>query len=596
MFTQLPQRWNLDDIFPGGSASAQFAAYLDRLEKDISQLHRWIADMQPIQRAKQVGAWEDLLNAVQDVAARLEEAGSFTGCLTAQNVKDQRAIQLDGRVKQLHASYASAMTLLDKRLIDIPDEVWKSCLTAPKFEPIAFPLDERRRWAKEKLPSEQEALVNDLAVDGYHGWSDLYDVIVGRIRIPFERDGKTVELSAGQASNLLLDPDRTVRDTLAARWEAAWADAAELCAQALNHLGGFRLNLYRRRGWDSVLKEPLAINRMSEETLRAMWDAVEEGKEPLLRYLERKAKLLGVKKPGWHDVSVPIGKASKRISYDEAAAFIVEQFGTFSPQMAAFAKHAFQQAWIEAEDRPGKRPGGFCTTFAASNQTRIFMTYAGTPNNVATLAHELGHGFHQRVTGNLPYLAQNYAMNVAETASTFAEMLVADAALKAAQKSEERLAMLDDKLQRAVAFFMNIHARFLFEQEFYALRRQGLVDVETLNERMVQAQKTAYRDALADYHPHFWASKLHFYITSVPFYNFPYTFGYLFSAGVYARAREEGRAFEQRYIDLLRDTGRMTVEELASKHLGEDIRKPDFWRSAVQFVTADVDEFLRLST
>jgi pepF/M3 family oligoendopeptidase len=440
-----------------------------------------------------------------------------------------------------------------------------------------------------------EVLANDLAVDGYHAWGSLYNKVSGRIVIPFEKDGEKMGLSVGQASNMIDDPDRSVRAAVFAKWEEAWADNAELCADALNHLGGFRLNLYRHRGWDSVLKEPLAINRMSEQTLNSMWEAIERSKELLASYLSRKAKLLGLEKLSWYDVHAPLGEVTKKIPYEEAAAIILDQFSRLTPRMSELARKAFEDDWIEAEDRPGKRAGGFCTSFPDSKQTRIFMTYAGSADNVSTLAHELGHAFHQYVMDDLPQLVQNYAMNVAETASTFAEQVVADAAVKNAQNDREKIVLLDAKAQNAVSFLMNIHARFLFETGFYEKRKKGLVSVEELNELMVQAQKRAYLDMLAEYHPYFWASKLHFYITETPFYNFPYTFGYLFSHGVYARALEEGPAFEEKYVALLRDTGRMTVEDLAMKHLNADLTQTDFWESAVKMALADVEEFLKLT-
>jgi pepF/M3 family oligoendopeptidase len=297
----------------------------------------------------------------------------------------------------------------------------------------------------------------------------------------------------------------------------------------------------------------------------------------------------------WADVDAPLGQINKTYSYDEGAKLITEQFRRFSPLMADFTEAAFDTGWIEVEDRSGKRPGGFCTSFPISEQTRIFMTYAQTASNVSTLAHELGHAYHQHVMNDLPGLTQDYAMNVAETASTFAEMIVSDAAVKQATDPVERLALLDDKIQRSVAFFMNLHARFIFETSFYEERKKGLVSIERLNDLMSQAQKEAFKDALSDYHPHFWAAKMHFYLTEVPFYNFPYTFGFLFSAGIYAVALSEGTAFEERYIALLRDTGRMTTEQLAKKHLNVDLTKPEFWQSAVQISVEDVKQFLELT-
>jgi oligoendopeptidase F len=593
MEKQLPQRWDLDVLFPGGSNSQQFASFLDGLEADIEKLRGKVTD--PNVSLAEQAAFLYVLDDVQSIAVRLKQAGAFISCLTSQNVKDEPAKLLGGRVKTISAAYASVLTKWEEQLLRIDQDTWQSLLKLASVQPIAFPLDERRRRAQEKLPPELEVLATDLAVDGYHAWQDLYNAVVGRMTIPVERDGEIVHMSVGQAANMLQHPDRNVRAAVFAKWQEAWAKEAELCAQALNHLAGFRLNLYRHRGWDSVIREPLDIGRMSEKTLDAMWQAIENRKDRLVAYLERKAKLLGVEKVSWYDVSAPIGTVTKQVAYDEAAAFIVEQFERFSPKLAHFTRKAFEEAWIEAEDRPGKRPGGFCTSFPVSRQSRIFMTYAGNAQNVSTLAHELGHAYHQHVMWDLPPFAQNYAMNVAETASTFAEMIVADAAVKHASTDEERLVLLEDKVQQTVAFFMNIHARYIFEKNFYEARKKGLLSVDALNQLMLDAQKQAYRDALAEYEPHFWASKLHFYITSYPFYNFPYTFGYLFSLSVYNRAIQEGAGFAEKYDALLRDTGRMTVEELALRHLGSDITTVEFWQAAVDLAVADIEEFLRLT-
>ena len=222
------------------------------------------------------------------------------------------------------------------------------------------------------------------------------------------------------------------------------------------------------------------------------------------------------------------------------------------------------------------------------------MTYSGSMSNVATLAHELGHAFHSETLRPVHWINRQYAMGVAETASTFAEMIVADAAVKAVETRADKIALLEDKIQRSVAFFMNIHARFLFETRFYEERKIGIVATSRLNELMSEAQREAYGDALDTVHPRFWASKLHFYITNVPFYNFPYTFGYLFSLSIYAKSLDEGQDFEKKYIELLRDTAIMSVEDLAMKHLGEDITKEEFWVKGVALCVKDVDEFLKL--
>jgi oligoendopeptidase F len=581
--------WDLESIFPGGSGSAALEAWLEQLAADIADLK------EAAFTGKNAAQWRQLIETIQDIAARLRQAAAFVFCLNARDVKDDKAKLLNGRLQQLEASLNSVMTALDEQLLGINDADWRRLLETPGLAPLAFPLDERRTNAREKMPAEQEKLANDLAVDGYHGWSNLYDLIAGRISIPWVRDGRETVLSVGQAFNVLADPDPAVRAAMAAKWEQAWGSEAELCAAALNHLGGFRLNLYRHRGWESIHKEPLVYNRMSAETLNVMWETVEKNKEVFVRYLERKKRLLGLAEMSWFDVGAPLGNVDKKYTFEQACSFVVEQFALISPRMADFCAGAFRKRWVEAEDRPGKRAGAFCSPFPVSKETRVFMTFAGTPANVSTLAHEMGHAFHQHVLTDLPYLAQRYAMNVAETASTFTELAVADGAFKNAATREEKIALLDDKLRRSVAFFMDIHARFLFETAFYERRRGGPVGVDELNRLMLDAQIKAFRNGLDQWQPYFWCSKLHFYITLVPFYNFPYTFGYLFSAGIYALAREASAGFEERYINLLRDTGRMRVEDLAARHLGVDLTGPAFWQQAMDIATADAREFLRLT-
>lgn len=588
----LRQTWDLESIFPGGSASPQLQEYLSKVRGSIEQLKDRVEGAAADLDAAQLKL---LVDQVQDVIMQLRQASAFVGCLTAQNVQDVQAKLLQGNLGQLSASLAGVLTSLDALLVDLPEDKWQALLAEPGLNELSFPLNERRQLAQTKMEPKLEALVTDLAVDGYHAWGELYNTIVGQMSIEVERDGKLEKLSMGQAANLLANPDPELRQRVFAKYEEAWAQQAELCSSALNHLAGFRINLYKNRGWDDVLAEPLQVNRMERETLEAMWAAVQGGKPHLVKYLERKAELLGLEQIAWYDLPAPLGDAGREIPFEEAAEFVVEQLGKFSPEIAEFTKGALAKNWVEAENRGGKRPGAFCTSFPVSKESRVFMTYSGTLQSLGTLAHELGHAYHGYVLKDEPMFLRGYAMNVAETASTFGELLVVDGALQAAQTPEEKVGILEDKIGRSVSFFMDIHARFLFETRFYEERKRGLVSAQRLNELMVEAQKEAFLGSLKEYHPHFWASKLHFYITRTPFYNFPYTFGYLFSAGVYARAKAEGAGFAKRYRDLLADTARMRVEELAKKHLGVDLTKPDFWEAAVQLSINDVEEFLQLT-
>ncbi|WP_413308616.1 M3 family oligoendopeptidase [Bacillus sp. 1P10SD] len=587
--------WNLDVFFQGGSDSLEFANHLDLTAALIDRFHTKVNNWTPLNSQEDQTFLKELLEDFENAAKKLRQAGAFVSCLQAQNTDDKKAYTLDSKVTSLSAAFQTALSTFDSLLSSFNDEIWTELLKDDQLQVLSFVLTERRNRAKEKLSKEEEALISALGVDGYHSWGQLYDLIVGKIKVPLQENGEEKLLSVGQAFNKFSSPDRNVRETTFRNWEKAWGEQADFLAKTLNHLSGFRLNVYQKRGWEDVLKEPLSINRMEKETLETMWAVISENKQKLVTYLERKAELLGVNKLSWYDLDAPFGKTESKVSYQEGAEFIEQNFAVFGEKMASFARKAFEEQWIEGEDRPGKASGGFCTFFPESDQSRIFMTYSGTPSNVSTLAHELGHGFHTFAMKGVQHLNRNYAMNVAETASTFAEMIVADAAVKNAKDEEEKLVLLDDKVQRTVALLMNIHARFLFETRFYEERKQGPVNAERLNELMLAAQKEAYCDALEEYHPLFWASKLHFFITGVPFYNFPYTFGYLFSLGIYAQALEEGKGYEEKYIALLRDTASMSVEDLAQKHLQVDLTKKEFWEKAVHICLDDIDEFLKLT-
>lgn len=589
--------WDLDSIFSGGSNSLALNERMTELESQMENYYQL------------VGNWKftpedfEQLQIILQLQAKISDG--FTQCdsyitaLLSANVNDSQAKILSGKLYALLPRLQSAETVLSTKFAKINEDHWQTLITNSDFQLLAFRLNELRHDGAQLLSESEENIINTLSLDGLNAWSSHYDTIVASIKIPFTQNGETVELSAGQAFNKMMsDPDQAIRKTLFVAWETAWKEKAPLFGDTLNHLDGFRLSTYKLHGITDYLQKPLEYNRLKKETLDVMWSTIEKNKQPLADYLTRKANLFGKEKMEWQDQDAPIilgDLEEKTFTFDEAAAFIVENFKKFSPKMADFAQSAFEKSWIEAEDRPGKRPGGYCTELPETKESRIFMTYSNSVNEVATLAHELGHAFHSSTMWDLPSLNREYAMNVAETASTFAELIVADATLKAAKSKEEQINLLDTKLQNALAMFMNIHSRFIFENSFYTARQKGLVSEEEITSMMIDAQKEGYQDALASYHPYFWSAKLHFFIDDVPFYNFPYTFGYLFSMGIYAYANQKGTNFEQEYIDLLRDTASMTTEELAKKHLGVDLTKPDFWQAGIDMVLDDIQQFMELT-
>ncbi|WP_019721866.1 M3 family oligoendopeptidase [Heyndrickxia coagulans] len=591
--------WDLDAVIPGGTKSPELQEKLRGLKEEIGQyksrLDGWAFSKDPSPEP-----FKAILKKQEEIEKGLSQSATFVQMWHDAYMDDDYANVVMGQIMDLYSEMQKLGTTFQKKLVAISDEDWKKFLQDKELSEVSFALNEMRDEGKRLLSEEEEKLIADLNQDGLAGWSRLYDTAVSVMTIPFtDKEGKTVSLSVGQAMNrMYADPDPEVRKQLFENWEAAWEKYAPVFADTLNHLDGYRITLQKAHGRKSFLEEPLEYNRMSEDTLHAMWKAVSENKQPFVDFLNQKAKIFGMEKLGWQDVDAPVALGDMkpaRFTYDEACDFVIQHFASFGPKLSAFAKHALENRWVEAEDRPNKRPGGYCTSLPEFEESRIFMTFTGSTNDASTLAHELGHAFHSHVMRDLPRLNREYAMNVAETASTFAETIIGNATVVNAKSKEEKVSLLNAKLENATAMFLNIHARFLFEKSFYEERSKGIVSEQRLNELMEKAQKEAYAGSLSGYHPHFWCSKLHFFIDDVPFYNFPYTFGYLFSLGIYTEFLKNPDGFEDKYIALLRDTGRMKVEDLAKKHLGVDLTKPDFWEAGINLMAEDAREFIRLS-
>ena len=596
---EFPLAWDLSPFFPAPS-TPEFRDLLTAFRAELTRL-AGESDQLPACAQSTATMWEKFLQSYEAVDARFGDLRSFMGCWAAGDAQNKLYQQYEAALSALSPLREHISTNIDFALKTVEDaELARMIAASPYLQRIEYYLSHRRRQAILRLPREQELLAADLGVDGLHAWGRLYDRVSGSLKVAVVEKGKTVLKSPGQ---VLFDaPERAVRENNFYAVDAAWTSIEDSCADAINHIAGTRLSLYRRLGLQDHLVAPLRHNRMSRETLETMWDTITRSKSVLLKYLEAKAKLLGQSKLSWFDQSAPLpaipGRAGEdKIPYDQACTWIIDAFQGFSPDLGDFARMALKEHWVEAENRSGKRQGGFCTGFFQAQQSRIFMTYTDSADSMSTLAHELGHAYHSWVLRDQPVYLADYPMNLAETASTFAEAVLAEQRLERASSTYERLSLLDGLLGDAVAFLMNIHARFLFEDAFHKERAHGELPAGRLTELMLAAQQTAYLDAFdADgWNPRFWASKLHFYITELPFYNFPYTFGYLLSLGVYSVGKSAGPQFAEQYRQLLIATGCRDAEAAVQSTLGYDLRKPDFWQMSLDLIADRVRQFVELS-
>ncbi|MHA7136529.1 M3 family oligoendopeptidase [Rossellomorea arthrocnemi] len=576
--------WNLDSIFKDGSTSPDLHDHIKRTEAKIMELEEMVKECTAPLESDQLVVFLDRLRKIK---MSISQARSYSICLLSANPKDQGAQFYRGETTALQSRYDSINSNLKRNLAHTEESEWKSLIASEELKEYRFILQEWREEA-DRQPSQE---VSDLMADGYHAWGELYQTLMSSIKVQV----KGQDFSVGQVINLRSHHDASVRKESHDALVEKWTEHEGQFAQILNHLAGFRLNMYKSVGIEDVLHIPLAQNRMKEETLNAMFSVMERYKEPFAQYLNVKAQMNGDAKMKSYHFWSPMNHHHQGIEYGEAAALIEEQFRTFGPEMGLFVEKAFREGWVEAENRPGKSAVPICAGFPLTGESRVFLTFPGTFKGVLTLVHELGHAFHNHAMKSVNGMNKSYPMSLAETASTFAEMIVLESAMEKAETDEEKLFLLDEKLKRSVMNFMNLHARFIFEKNFHEERKKGFVPAARLNELMGAAMEEGYAGSLDEIPVHSWVWTPHFYKTESPFYNFPYTFGYLLSLNLFARAKETGKQFEDHYMDLLRDSGSMSAEDLVMKHLGEDITKEDFWEKGMRLCVEDSEEFVRLA-
>lgn len=599
--TAFPLNWDLLSLSPEPS-SAPFRKHLDDFKSRLAAFAKSTNSLPPVDaQPASISQWVNLISDYEKLDAAVTDLKALVECYAAGDAENKLYQTLQAELATLTPYREQIATNIEFAFKEATDDGFRGMIAAsPDLQKNEYFLVTRRRNAALRLPKSQELLAADLAVDGLHAWGRLFDRMSGSLKIQVQEKGKLVSRSPGQV--MFDSPQRTIRENNFYAADAAWSTIEDSCADAINHIAGTRLTVYRHAGLQDHLEVPLRFNRMTRETLDSMWSTITAGKAVLKDYLATKAKLLGVDRLAWFDMTAPLPQfpgagSGDEISYDDACLQIIDAFQAFSPDFGEFAQMALSGKWVEAENRAGKHQGGFCTGFPVAKQSRIFMTYTNSADSMSTLAHELGHAYHSWVLRDQPVFLQDYPMNLAETASTFAEAVLGEQRFRRAKSDYERLQMLDAMLGDAVAFLMNIHARFIFEDNFYKQRANGELSAEQLCALMEAAQKEAYLNSLADdgWNPRFWVSKLHFYITGLPFYNFPYTFGYLLSLGVYAVGQDAGGTFADTYRKLLIATGCKDAEDAVRSTLGFDLRKPDFWNKSLTIIADRVRQFVALA-
>lgn len=593
--------WDLSNVYPGLESEA-FLADGKKLRADLQELQTFFAEtVVPITAEHTPAEIEAVLS---EAVERLNEMYTFGMTYRAYI---SSFISTDSYNK----TALKAMSELDKpmvalRMIGVQFNQWVGSLkdVLPEVLKIdgtakehAFGLLETAEQAQYLMSEAEESLAAELSTSGANAWNKLQGVTTSQLSVDFELDGEVKSLPMPALINLHGHPDPEVRERAHHAEIEAWDSVKETLAACINGVKGAVNTLDKRRGREDALHSSLDDARIDRDTLNAMMEAMEDAFPMFRHYWNAKAKKLGKEQLAWWDLFAPVGETHKQYSWEDAKAFVLENFGKFHPEMAAFAEYAFDNQWIDAEQRSGKRGGAFCMGVPGVKESRILCNFDGSLDQVFTIAHELGHGFHNYCAyqADKTLLQRSTPMTMAETASIMCETIATNAALAKAESDDEKLAILETNLIGASQVVVDIYSRFLFEKELFERREQAELSPDELCEIMREAQAATYGDGVDPdtYHTYMWTWKPHYYYPGLNFYNYPYTFGLLFGLGLYTVYQERGDAFYDDYKALLASTGEGSAAELAAQ-FGIDIRDKAFWAGSLAQIGERIEMYVNL--
>jgi pepF/M3 family oligoendopeptidase len=589
-------RWDLTALFPG-LESPEFDAAFARLLEDIERLGNRFgaadAGAGPRVRLSDtlVAEFDGVLSAMNDVELRIDSMTAYLYGFVTTDSRNELAQARFSALRERMVTFSKLQTRFTAWVGALPlDEL---IVASPLAAAHSFPLQRLQTAASHLMSEPEESLAAEMAPSAGSAWARLHGNLTSQISARVDVEGEPRTLPMSEIRNLAMNPDRERRRRA---WEVeltAWEAHEVPLAAALNGVKGHVLTLGARRGWDDPLGQALFESAIDRETLDALLSEALDSLPEFRRYLQSKAKALGEETLPWYDLFAPMGAAERAWTWPEATSFIVNQFGAYSGRLADLARRAFAERWIDAGPRPGKAGGAYCM-WLIGDQSRILANYSQSYDGVSTLAHELGHAYHNLNETGLTPLQRRTPMILAETASTFCETIVKEAALAEAGRGE-RLYILEQSLQGSCQIVVDILSRFDFEQALFAGRRERELAPGELSRLMLDAQERTYGDGLSPdaRHPYMWAVKGHYYSPDRSYYNFPYLFGLLFGLGLYARYLADPDTFPERYDALLASTGRASAADLAAR-FEIDIRSRDFWRSSLNVLRNDISRFEEL--
>ena len=577
--------WNLDPIYTGFD-DPSFALDMDALKEKVAQINAFAAELPNL---SPIDGLKNGIALQEQFAELVGKLAGYASLRQAANTRDPEAGSRMGQVMQLYSGVAAPMAAWKDWAAKLPD-LQQIVVNDEILREYSFMFQNLADSSRYLLPGMGEEIMAKMGLSGGDAWSELQQYLTSTV--PVSYNGGTTNLSS--IRNLAYDADAAVRKAAYEAELACYERIEDSVAYALNSIKLETISDCQLRGYASPLERTLKHSDMKQETLDAMLGAMDEYLPKFWQYLKAKGKALGHENGlPWYDMFAPMGETSTKFTAEDARAYLVGLFSEFDATLANMVAEAFDNAWIDFYPRDGKAGGAFCAGVDCLGESRILTNFDGMFGDVVTLAHELGHAFHNLCIKEHRPLNHDYSMPLAETASTFNECVVMASAISKATDKNEKIALIESQLQDATQIICDIYSRFRFEKMVLDNRSNMFMNAQTLCQFMLEAQKQSYGDGLDHnfLHPYMWVCKSHYY--GPTFYNFPYAFGGLFARGLYAQYEQEGASFVPKYKKLLFTTPIATAEDVA-KVADIDLTDKNFWRAALQTIADQIDLFCQL--
>ncbi len=595
-------RWDLSNIYKGID-DPQLQTDMTDVSKEIQELtayfeHELLPLVETKLPAEEVSSrLSKLVEKLNLIFTNAGTIGAFLSGIITTDSYDKKAEQLQSQFRISMLPLRNLEVRVSAWLGKMSDQLTDALQVPGAAKEHAFALLEEAQQSKFLMSEIEEELANELSLSGGSAWGKLQGTLTSQKSVDFELDGETKKLPLPALINLRSHPSAEVRERAYTLEQATFEDMKEALAACLNGVKGEVNTLDKRRQREDSLHSSLDMARIDRETLEAMLAAIEDSLPMFRRYFQAKAKLLGMEKLPWWSLFAPIGSVDKSYTFDEAKEIILTNFASFSQELSDFARNAFDKNWIDALQRPGKRGGAYCMGIEGRKESRIMANFDGSFDQVMTLAHELGHAFHNYCAfqEDKTPMQTRTPMTLAETASIMCETIVFNALLKEIDDPKEEQAILETSISSDAQTIVDIYSRYLFEREVFERRKKSTLSADEISEIMLQAQRDSYGDGVDPevMNKFAWTWKPHYYSTGLSFYNYPYAFGNLFAKGLYAIYKEKGEAFVEDYKALLASTGEASAADLAAR-FGIDIRSKEFWQASLAQIEPQIDRYIQL--